>query len=304
MNEQEIIALFAPQPLESLDDCSPLPGGEGWLVTTDSMVEGTHFRCDWSSAEQLAIKLFHINLSDLASSGAEPRWSLLNLGLPHHFAQDRDFLIRFAEELRQQCRNFSAPLLGGDTFRAPALFLSLTMAGQADNPIGRSGSRPGDELYISGPLGLSLAGLWHLEGRRLLEGTALDAALKKHLQPLVDLKRAQKISAHSGVRAVIDISDGLFIDAVNLSQAGQVGLEIELEAIPIAHPIATLYSAEEVLGSGEELELLFSGEAGLESLLPCHRIGRVAPPSAKGASVTWLQGGQERGLHLAAYNHF
>lgn len=337
MNEQEIIALFtgpsarsvrssaqssarssaqsstrssAQSSAQPLDDCSPLPdmlaGGRAGqpLITTDSMVEGSHFRLEWSSPEDLAIKLFHINLSDLAASGAEPAWTLLNLGLPAQLAQDRDFLTRFAQALLQQCRCYSAPLLGGDTFRSPVLFLSLAMAGFAPTPLWRGGGQPGDILYLTERLGLSLAGLWHLQGRRLLTGATRRAALKKHLQPQVNWDHAKRLRDCQGIRAAIDISDGLFIDAGNLCQASQVDLEIDLEAIPIAEQIAAIYSIEEALGSGEELGLLFLGKAGLERYLPCWPIGRAKPPSPGGASLHWLrQGVRERPKPLS-YCHF
>ncbi|MCB1173610.1 MAG: thiamine-monophosphate kinase [Leptospiraceae bacterium] len=173
MRESDIIQLFFPDAdTRRLDDCAALhvaDSGQFQLHTTDSMVAGTHFRLDWSSPADLALKLVHCNLSDILSSGGQARSAFLNLGLPTGIPED--FIVEFARTLVAELERYSIDLAGGDTFRAPALFLSLHMIGcvhpllQAAQPRGieRRGGQPGDFLYLTGTVGRSLAGLQLLE---------------------------------------------------------------------------------------------------------------------------------------------
>lgn len=295
MRESEIIALFLSDSADvgqPLDDCARLDSGT--IVTTDALVESTHFRLDWSGPEDLAIKLWNVNKSDIAASGGEPDWCLLNLGLPAHL--DDDWLRIFAQVLRTQLKQDNARLLGGDTFRSPHLVLSLTLAGRlTDNPIQsggrprqltRDGSRPGDAIYVTGCPGLSLLGYQILSGLRPeIKATGPSqalhaAAIERHLRPRARLEWARLLRVNPSVHCMLDLSDGLYADLIRLAAANPMLIyEIDWHRLPVPDgPTADLTDEqlrELALSSGEELELLFAAPPGLRLEFPCTEIGRV-----------------------------
>ncbi len=315
LGEKDIIAYFYQDskavPLrnpEDMDDCSVLPTDPKGLVTTDSMVEDVHFRLDWSSPEDIAVKLFHVNLSDLLSSGGRPYWSLLNLGMPKAMAESKEgetFIQSFASALQQECRRYSCPLIGGDSFCAAKLFLTFTMGGQAERYIERKGASPSDHLYLSGNIGLSLAGLKHLQGLYHLEDHFLHAqALAKHLQPQAHLEWAQELWQKKELHAMIDISDGLLRDAVSLAQANHLDLYIELDSLPMEEGLQPLMKPEEAILSGEELELLFLASPELKVDFPCAKIGYAKAAEKGEAGLCLLRGEEAVPLPPGAFEHF
>ena len=310
MLEDELIALFhGAADASSLDDCAALPaaphrnGTE--LVTTDSMVEGTHFRRDWSSPEQVAHKLFQVNLSDLGASGGVPRWALLNLGLPAD--HDPAWARAFARALREELARSNCALIGGDTFRAPVITLGLTLGGPAARVLTRSNGRPGDALYLTGEIGLALAGYRLLNGDIQTAGEDEDArrARERHLAPRARFEWARQIAAHPGVHAVMDLSDGLFADAGRFARASHLDLGIELDDLPADTVLGRGWlSDEDVVFSGEEFELLFLGEPGLVFVFPCRAIGTAI--AGEGRTVYTRSGERVKGWRdeTAGFAHF
>src|SRR5438132_12315258 len=132
------------------DDAAQLDGGV--VVTQDALLEGIHFRLDWTSWRDLGYKAAAVNLSDLAASGAEPEGLVVTLGAPPETALD-DVL-----ELYEGIAETGARVIGGDTTRADRLVLSLAALGRSERVPGRGGARPGDLLVVTGPLGGSGAG--------------------------------------------------------------------------------------------------------------------------------------------------
>ncbi|MCB1169464.1 MAG: thiamine-monophosphate kinase, partial [Leptospiraceae bacterium] len=156
--EQRIIRALNPDL--SADDCALVEhGGQGYLYTTDGMAEGSHFRLDWSTPEDIAHKLMGINLSDLMAGGGEPEFCLLNVGLPDepNSTPIEEFIGRFGHRFRSLMKEYRCELVGGDTFRCSQFLFSLTLSGPALFPRMRR-AMDGDELYISGPVGLSRKG--------------------------------------------------------------------------------------------------------------------------------------------------
>ncbi|MBI3395758.1 MAG: thiamine-phosphate kinase [Spirochaetia bacterium] len=274
--EIDVIRLFYPQEDAShLDDCAEIPvqGSGVSLVTTDSMTEGTHFRLDWSSPEDLARKLFHSNLSDLAASGARGTWALLTLGIPPHIGMD--FLKSFADTLLSCLKRHGVRLIGGDSYRSVKLDLGMTMAGRAGRRLERAGGRAGDALYVTGELGLSLAGFRSLSGTLALPADLDARARKKHLAPESRAEWGVLLADEGRVHACMDISDGLVEDAPRLAGASGLSLEIDLEDIPVPGGLSTFLPPEQVAQSGEEYELLFLGDPGLTFSFPVTVIGRA-----------------------------
>ena len=326
MIEREIISLFhgergrekkgeliqnASDAFDSLDDCvliqEEIKEGKK-IVTTDSMVEGIHFRLEWSSPEDLAVKLFQNNLSDIISSGGKATWCLLNLGLPLDIARGTKrerFLERFASTLRQECWRHRAPLLGGDTFRSDLLFLSLSMGGRAERYIQRSGAQLGDHLYVTGDLGLSMAGLSFLEGKLDLDLELQSEALEKHLQPQARVEWGETLRRMPEVHAMTDLSDGLLSDAIHLARANNMELCINLEMVPLNAKLLGKMSPQDAILSGEELELLFLAPPDLRFSFPCKSVGWAEKLTSAGeGGVKLLKGGKDLPFPLGRFEHF
>ena len=129
------------------------------VVTQDALVEGVHFRLDWTSWHDLGFKAAAVNISDLAASGAEPEALIVSLGLPGE--SEADDVIALYEGIAEA----GVPVLGGDTTSADRVYLSITALGRAEQVPGRAGARAGDLLVVTGPLGASAAGFHCLQER-------------------------------------------------------------------------------------------------------------------------------------------
>jgi thiamine-monophosphate kinase len=207
---------------------------DGLVVTQDALVEGVHFRLDWLSWRDLGWRAAAVNLSDLAASGARPEALIVSLGLPAEAA------FEDVVELYEGIAETKVSVRGGDTTRSDRLFLSVTAVGRSDRVPGRSGARAGDALVVTGPLGASGAAF-----RR-----------KSFVRPPLRLAEGMQLARHA--HAVIDISDGLAIDAGHLAIRSGVRCVIQLDRVPLAEG-ATV----DDLGFGEDFELLAAvAEAG------------------------------------------
>ena len=207
------------------DDAAVLEiGGEALVLTHDMMVEGVHFLSDQDPAD-VAWKLVACNLSDLAAMGAQPLGVLLGYTLGEDDA-------RFLEGLAEVLTRYNLPLLGGDTVSGgPPRALGLTAIGRASHrPVpSRAGAAPGDALYITGRLGGAMLGF-----EALRDATGADSTAYR--RPLPRLNEGIALAPH--VTAMMDISDGLLLDAWRLAEASAVSLSIDSPAVPIAAPEA------------------------------------------------------------------
>src|SRR5947207_2454456 len=167
---------------------------DGLVVTQDALVEGVHFRLDWTSFRELGYRAAAVNLSDLAASGAEPKALLVTLAAPAGL--ELEGVIELYEGLNEA----GVPVVGGDTTSAPQLALAVTAIGRSERVPGRAGARPGDLLVVTGPLGAA--------------GAAFRE--RRHARPPLRLQDGRRLaeSAH----ALIDISDGLAVDAGHIAE--------------------------------------------------------------------------------------
>ena len=310
MIEEDIIALFHEES-HLLDDCVILPEveeGKASLVSTDTLVENVHFSLDWSSPEQIAKKLFQINLSDIIASGGEVTWCMLNLGIPSRLLSKpishNRFIHQFAQTLKEQMKEFHCILLGGDTIRSEKLSLSLTMGGTFERYISRCGAKIGDTLYLSGDLGLSYLGLSILKRKISVSKELENLALEKHLEPKARFLWAQEISQNENIHAMIDLSDDLVRSTRLLARASNVDIYVNMDKLPIHPLLKNIYSKEELIFSGEELELLFFGVAGLEFSFPCTPIGFARKRRLPSPEILFWENKKKVSLEKKSFEHF
>ena len=238
---------------------------DGLVVTQDALVERVHFRLDWISWRDLGFRAAAVNLSDLAASGAGPIGLIVALAIPGETALENVL------ELYEGLAEAGTPVLGGDTTSADKLMLSVTAVGRSDRVPGRDGARVGDVLVITGPLGAS--------GAVFRE--------ERFVRPPVRITEGRQLARHA--HAMIDISDGLAVDAAHLARRSRCRVEIELDRVPLADG-ATL----DDLGFGEDYELL----AAVEEPGRFTAIGRCV--EGEGVAFTY----RGRPYELRGWEHF
>lgn len=317
-------AIVPRAPAGMGDDAAYLTrrGSPGWVWTADLLTEGVHFRRSWTEAHWLGRKSLAVNLSDVAAMGATPRSFLLTLALPP--ALELTWLDDFARGLRRAAVAAGVECVGGDTTASRAgIFVGITVMGEARHGLlRRDAARPGDGLWVSGPLGASAAGLrllragWRLRrqgavapGRRRATRGGEAAALRAHLDPRPPLPLGPWLVRRGISRAAIDLSDGLAADLPRLCLASGVGARIDLAAIPV-HPAERRGVAAAIRG-GEDYALLFTAPRRKEEklrYLPARvgrrplRIGEILPP---GAGIECVAAdGAAKPLARGAFEHF
>lgn len=223
------------------DDCAVIDvGSETIVLTHDAMLEGVHYLPGQDSAD-VAWKLVSVNMSDLAAKGAQPLGVLLGYMLGRDDA-------RFVEGLEEALAFYDVPLLGGDTVSGQGpQALGLTALGRATScPVpSRSGAREGDRLWITGPVGAAMIGFEALQA-----GKGNSAAYRR---PVALLKQGQALAPQ--VTAMMDVSDGLLLDAKRMADASGVTLAIDSAAVPVACPPERRAQA---LRWGDDYHLLFT----------------------------------------------
>jgi thiamine-monophosphate kinase len=242
------------------DDCAVIEiGGEALVLTHDMMVERVHFLPGQDPAD-VAWKLVATNMSDLAAKGAEPVGVLVGYTLGREDA-------RFIAGLGEALAHYGAPLLGGDTVSGDgAQALGLTAIGRATHrPVpSRAGVSPGDRLYLTGPVGAAMMGL---EALRSGSGDSL-----AYRRPRALIAEGQALAPL--VTAMMDVSDGLLLDAARMARASGVTLAIDSAAAPIAAPEPR---RAEALRWGDDYQLLFAAPPGVALPVAATVIGTAEP---------------------------
>lgn len=250
-----------------------MPAGSGEvLLTTDQIIENTHFIRSRHPAAALGHKTLARGLSDIAAMGGKPVCFLLSLCLPE-WARGA-WLKHYIYGMFRLGRTHYVPCVGGDVARGERFTAAITVVGTTPPAaaLTRHGARPGDLLYVSGSLGGSTLGLTKLLSR----GASRGAAVHRHLYPEPRLALGSFLRRKPKASAAIDLSDGLSTDLSRLARSSRVGAEIDAAAIPVFRG-ATF---EQALHGGEEYELLFTVKpstrvpASFEGV-PLTRIGRI-----------------------------
>ena len=229
MKEAEVIARLRriatdPAARGLLDDVALL---DGLVVTHDSIAEGVHF-LPADPPASVGWKLVAVNLSDLAAKGATPAGALLSLSLSGDDHWEREFLTG----IEHACESYGLPLIGGDTIALPPgspRILGMTALGRAGAKVpGRSGGRPGDSLWLVGTVGDAAAGLAQLKTDRKATGALVDI----YRRPVPQLRAGQVLAPVAN--AMMDVSDGVLLDALRMAQASGCALHIALDALPLS----------------------------------------------------------------------
>jgi len=229
-SEFELIARHFARPtprtlLGPGDDCALLAPSPGMAlaVTTDMLVEGTHF-LPATDPRLLGWKALAVNLSDLAAMGATPRWAFLAGSLP---AARDDWLAAFADGLFACAGRHGVDLAGGDTTRGP-LNLCLTAIGEvpAGTALRRDGAMPGDDLWVSGQPGLAALGLAHLQQRTRLPDELAARCVNALQNPWPRIELGLALRERGLARAAIDVSDGLLADLGHLLQRSRLAARV------------------------------------------------------------------------------
>ena len=241
------------------DDCAitSIPTGYQLAITTDTLVEGTHFLPSISPAD-LAYKSVAVNLSDLAAMGATPAWMSLALTLPEI---KEEWLAEFSQSLFAILDRYGVSLIGGDTTKGS---LSITLTAQGFLPenqgLFRHQAKAGDWIFISGFLGDSAAGLDLLLQNRKIENEFDRYFIQRHLRPTPRVELGLALRSFSC--CALDISDGLLADLEHILERSQVGAEIYLENLPISRHLCIQYEQTQAekfaLTGGEDYELCFT----------------------------------------------
>ncbi|MBI5142387.1 MAG: thiamine-phosphate kinase [Nitrospirae bacterium] len=275
------------------DDAAVYAPPEGVsLASADMLIEGVHFDPATTTPFQLGYKCVTVNLSDIRAMAGVPRYILVSSAIPG--GMDVADLEEIFTGMKAACSKYGVDIIGGDTCRSPhGLTISVTVIGDAHAPVYRSGARPGDALFLSGPTGDSALGLEILKrvGKRMnldcpeslglppeISGSELSIeaarALRRHLMPEPVMRDFH------GATAMIDISDGLLLDLSRLCAESGVGAVVNMESIRLSPqlnklaPLLGLDALTLALSGGEDYELLFAAPADAE-FNGAVRIGRI-----------------------------
>lgn len=247
------------------DDAAVLAAADARVVvSTDVLVEGVHFRLDWSTPHQVGRKAVAASLADVAAMGAAPTALVVGLAMPGHTPVAT--VDGLAAGMWEEAGQVGAGIVGGDVVSSAELVVSVTALGdlQGRAPVTRSGAQPGEALALCGRLGWSAAGLAVLR-RGFRSPLAVVGAHRVPEPPY----GAGPQAAVAGATAMIDVSDGLLADAGHLADASGVGIDIDSAAMPVASRLVEVASAlgadprHWVLTGGEDHALLASFPAGV-----------------------------------------
>jgi thiamine-monophosphate kinase len=274
-----------------------VPRGDALLASVDTAIENRHFRDDWLTPREIGYRAVTAALSDLAAMAAQPLGILVAMALPERWSAS---LPAIADGIADAVTAAGTTILGGNLAAAELLSLTTTVLGSAFAPLQRGGLHPGDSIHVTGSLGGPGAAVaaWN-SGHRLH-----DRHRQRFAHPSARIREARWL-ADRGANAAIDISDGLAADLEHLAAASAVGLDIDLDLVPLLDGVNGPIAAA---ASGEEYELLVGAPPGLgldageferTFGIPLTAIGRAVP---REAGVVFRRGA-ERVAKPSGYDH-
>ena len=229
------------------------------LSTTDTMVENVHFTKSTTPWRDVGWKAMASNLSDIAAMGGSPTYALVTLGLPDSVSvEDVEAVFR---GVVQACKTYGAVIAGGDVVSSPVFFITIALNGtMRGQPMLRSAAAPGDVIGVTGPLGLSRGGLELMMRGSNVDSEAARQLVQAHRHPLPRLREG-RVLLEEGVRAAMDVSDGLVDDLKKMMLASGAAARVFSKDIAIHPALRQTFPADALhlaLAGGEDYELLFT----------------------------------------------
>jgi thiamine-monophosphate kinase len=269
LSEAQIIAqlreIFATSDLRIEvgigDDAAVVVGSKRQVMTTDMVVEGVHFRTDWSSGFEIGRKVTAANTADILAMGAVPDYLLVALALTG--SESMEWITDLARGIRFEADLAGAHVIGGDISRSDKVVISIAAIGSVEKPILRSGAKPGDGIYLSSLTGWSAAGLTILKSKAPPVSSVMKKALQEFKAPTIDYQFDTKSAS-----SLCDISDALAIQAAQMAAASQVQLHFDQKLIAKSEEFSSLQSLSAelkidiwqlIFGGGEDHVLLATG---------------------------------------------
>lgn len=311
------------------DDAAVVETTTSTVVTTDSLVEGVHFKREWSPPRLLGRKALSVNLSDVAAMGGVARHAIVSLALPPTTLLS--FVDGLYDGLLERAAEAGVSLVGGNvSATAGPVAITLAVLGAAERPWLRSGAQAGDRIVVTGHLGAAAEGLRLLgQGARLDEegvlsatgvwtessGESLTHCLRAQLDPTPPLAFARLLAEQDTARAAMDLSDGLSGDLAEMCLASQLGARVNAAAIPVDPHVAGFERAKGgdafalALHGGEDYQLLLAvppdrmdavRDVAVVWDLPVTVVGEFV----EGAAVSLVRDGSVLPLPALAHEHF
>ncbi|HEX7363896.1 MAG TPA: thiamine-phosphate kinase, partial [Dehalococcoidia bacterium] len=230
------------------------------LATTDSLVQDTHFDPNIITWEELGWKAIAVNLSDIAAMGGVPKYALISLALPGDLETNN--VSSLYQGMAQIASRFGVAIVGGNIASANKTIINVTVLGSLESApaLTRSAAVPGDRIAVTGYLGLSAAGLRMLKQNLKFDAETAQLLRQAHSKPMPRVDEGQILLRH-GVKAAMDISDGLIADLTHICQASKVSARINQNKLLIHPALKNNFKSDFlqlVLSGGEDYELLFT----------------------------------------------
>ncbi len=293
------------------DDASVVRA-RGFAVTSiDAVTDGTHFTLDTHAPADVGHKALATALSDLAAMGAEGGEAHVALALPRGF--DPDAARALVGGMAELASRLDVSIAGGDVITASCLTVTVCVTGWVDDEtlvVGRDGARPGDEVWVTGELGGSAAGLLLLEGAGSVPHASDLIARHRRPEPLL---AAGTAFARAGAGAMIDVSDGLATDARHVAERSGCRIVIDVERVPVAPGVEAVARAagrdalELAAGSGDDYELLVTAPADragdIEAAAAAAGVALTRLGRAEAGTGVVLRTADGRTLDLVGYEH-
>jgi len=307
-------------PLGIGDDCAvigPGPRGTDLLLTTDLLVERTHFQLEWAAPYQIGWKSLAASVSDIAAMGGRPTAAVISIGVR---ARNRDYFIKsFYEGLSAAADKYGVAVAGGDTVRSELVVVNVTLLGEVarGKAITRKGARPGDIIFITDTCGDSRAGLEILQAAAAAKQKRIEPYMKRlteyHLTPAPSIDAGLAAAASGAVTAMMDLSDGIAADLPRLCKRSLAGARVRAADFPLSPDFIKWCessgkpASELALLGGEDYNLLIAADPKkadnlielVEELgIRITAVGEIAPrkegltlAGADGAPLPWPDSG-------------
>lgn len=292
-------------------------GNEQWVVTTDTMVENVHFSAVTMSPADIGFKALASNVSDIVAMGASPRHAVVAVSVPPTWDVAR--MEQLYDGLYDCAAHYGVAIIGGDTTSSPhSLVVTVTVLGTVApyKAITRAGAKPGDVVFVTGPLGMAAAGLHALLAGH---GSSLscEPLVRAHQRPMPSLRAGQLLVASDACTSLNDVSDGLASEAWEIAEASGVRLTLHEAALPLSGHLAT-YAREQhiepvewMLYGGEDYVLVGTVRADVATRVqadfhafgvPFYTIGHVT--AGQPAVELLRHSGRVEAIMKRGYNHF